>query len=93
MRGAQQTLARRTETADPFYWSGLMLIGDGSIHVALRARGASRWVGGLGAGSRVAVAGGVLGLLAGAVLLRARRTARRQSEARDAPANDAVRAP
>lgn len=51
LRGAQEELASRPQTADPFYWAGFVIIGDGVVVVPLRPRSpAQPWLVALGAG-------------------------------------------
>ena len=38
LRRAQAALAASPETADPFYWAGFVVVGDGGITVALARR-------------------------------------------------------
>lgn len=44
LRRAQMTLQRDQRTADPFFWAGFVLIGDGGVRVPLEKRRNLQWV-------------------------------------------------
>lgn len=43
LRQSQRRIARDPATADPFYWAGFVLIGDGATRLPLAPRRPSRW--------------------------------------------------
>jgi hypothetical protein len=90
LRSAQRVLAGHAATADPFYWSGIVLIGDGSIRVPLRTRPQVTWRGTISGAPRALLVGALLALLAGAAALVLRRAAMSRAGARSGPAGGAV---